>query len=35
MSSPPLRGTAEWSAAREVLALLLGLSGGNRYTETL
>ena len=30
MSSPPLRGTAEWSAAREV-ALLLGLSGGNRY----
>ena len=30
MSSPPLRGTAEWSAAREV-ALLLGLTGGNRY----
>ena len=30
MSSPPLRGTAEWSATREV-ALLLGLTGGNRY----
>ena len=30
MSSPPLRGTAEWSANREV-ALLLGLTGGNRY----
>ena len=30
MSSPPLRGTAEWSATREV-ALLLGLAGGNRY----
>jgi hypothetical protein len=30
MSSPPLRGTAEWSANREV-ALLLGLAGGNRY----
>ena len=30
MSSPPLRGTAEWSARREV-ALLLGLTGGNRY----
>jgi len=29
MSSPPLRGTAEWSASREV-ALLLGLAGGNR-----
>ena len=29
MSSPPLRGTAEWSANREV-ALLLGLAGGNR-----
>ena len=30
MSSPPLLGTAEWSATREV-ALLLGLTGGNRY----
>ena len=30
MSSPPLRGTAEWSAKREV-ALLLGLAGGNRH----
>ena len=30
MSSPPLRGTAEWSATREV-ALQLGLAGGNRY----
>jgi hypothetical protein len=30
MSSPPLRGTAEWSATREV-ALLLGLTGGNRH----
>ena len=30
MSSPPLCGTAEWSATREV-ALLLGLTGGNRY----
>ena len=30
MSSPPLRGTAEWSANREV-ALLMGLAGGNRY----
>ena len=28
--TPPLRGTAEWSANREV-ALLLGLAGGNRY----
>ena len=30
MSSPPLRGTAEWSATREA-ALLLGLASGNRY----
>ena len=30
MSSPALRGTAEWSAQREV-ALLLGLTCGNRY----
>ena len=30
MSSPPRRGTAEWSATREV-ALLLGLTGGNRH----
>jgi len=30
MSSPPLRGSAEWSAKREV-ALLLGLAGGNRH----
>ena len=30
MSSPPLHGTAEWSANREV-ALLLGLTGENRY----
>ena len=30
MSSPPLCGTAEWSAKREV-ALLLGLAGGNRH----
>ena len=29
MSSPPLRGSAEWSARREV-ALLLELTGGNR-----
>ena len=33
MSSPPLRGTAEWSATRveSEVALLLGLTGGNRY----
>ena len=30
MSSPPLRGSAEWSAKTEV-ALLLGLAGGNRH----
>ena len=29
MSSPPLRGSAEWSARREVV-LLLELTGGNR-----
>ena len=34
MSSPPLRGTTEWSANREV-ALLLGLAGGNRYAAQL
>ena len=30
MSSPALRGSAEWSARREV-ALLLGLTRGNHY----
>ena len=30
MSSPALRGSAEWSARREV-ALLLGLTRGNLY----
>ena len=30
MSSPALRGSAEWSARRE-LALLLGLTRGNHY----
>ena len=30
MASPPLRGSAEWSAKREV-AVLLGLTRGNHY----
>ena len=30
MSTPALRSSAEWSARRE-LALLLGLTSGNRY----
>ena len=30
MSSPPLRGSAEWSAKREV-EVLLGLTRGNHY----
>ena len=30
MSMPALRGSAEWSARREV-ALLLGLTRGNHY----
>ena len=30
MASPPLRGSAEWSAKREV-EVLLGLTRGNHY----